>query len=396
MRPIDRKPNASSLTADPRVTFLITALGDGGAQTQMVRLAVQLKARGWQVQAISMLPPERFLQELGSAGIPVASLGMRRGVPSPQALARTVVLLREWKPDALTCFLYHAHLLGTIAGRMARVPVITGSIRNEYFGGRRHDRILRVVNRFCDMVTTNSQLVADSLTRRGLVAAGDLRIIPNAVARNSVHLDPAGRAVLRHELGVGERDFLWLAAGRLEAGKDYPNLLDAFHRVVQRHPGAQLRLAGEGLLRAELMQRAADLGIAQSFTFLGFRRDIAALYGAADGFVLSSAWEGMPNVVMEALGAGTPVVATDVGGVAELVEEGRSGLIVPPRDPGALAAAMERLMSLPEEERRRMGQCGRAYVQANHELEGIVDTWEGLYRELLKGKGRLAKWRTPS
>jgi len=133
-------------------------------------------------------------------------------------------------------------------------------------------------------------------------------------------------------------------------------------------------------------QMAQQLGIASQVSFLGVRQDVPALLTAADGFVLSSAWEGMPNVVMEALAAGTPVVATRVGGVSELVEPRETGFLVPPKDPPALAEAMRQLMSLPLERRREMGVKGQHHVATRYSLQAMGERWMALYAELLTRK----------
>ena len=131
------------------------------------------------------------------------------------------------------------------------------------------------------------------------------------------------------------------------------------------------------------------MGISDRVVFLGLRRDIPSLLDAADGYVLSSVWEGLPNAVMEAMAAAKPVVATCVGGVPELVQEDETGFIAPPRNPEALAQAMEKMMALPKEKRLEMGEVGRAYIEANYSLEHVVDQWEALYMEHLQRKGML-------
>jgi glycosyltransferase involved in cell wall biosynthesis len=136
-----------------------------------------------------------------------------------------------------------------------------------------------------------------------------------------------------------------------------------------------------------LRRQAQELGIASQVMFLGVRNDIAALLSAADALVLSSAWEGMPNVIMEALAAGKPVVATQVGGVAELVEAGRSGFLAPAGDAGALSRAMGELMSMTGAQRRQMGLHGRDHIAAHYSLPVMVDRWSALYRELMTQKG---------
>jgi glycosyltransferase involved in cell wall biosynthesis len=329
-----------------------------------------------------MLEPELFSDELKRAGIRVASLGMQRGAADLGALTRALAVLRQWRPTVLCSFLYHANLLGRVAGRIVGVPVIVSSIRNENFGGSRRDLVVRLTNWASHAVTTNSRLAARKLAERRVVAEDRLRVIPNSIVVSEFERDPDERAVLRGELGLQEDEFLWLAVGRLDVAKDYPTLLAAVERLLAASVPASVRVAGDGPLRSALEGRVRELGLEDRVAFLGARRDCPALVGAADGFVLSSLWEGLPNVVMEALAAGTPVVATQVGGVGELVEDGRSGYMVPPRDPAALADAMRRLMDAPLEERVRMGLRGRAHMEREYGVEPITDMWESLYEDL--------------
>ncbi len=375
-------------SASRRLVLLTTSLSWGGAQVQLVRLARELKRRGWDISVISMLDPELFSEELDSDGIRVASLGMRRGSADFGAFARTVAILRRWRPTVLCSFLYHANLLGRVAGRIAGVPVIISSIRNENFGGSTRDRIVRLTNWASHAVTTNSRLAATKLAERRVVAGDRVRVIPNSIIVSEFDRDPDERSRLRGELGLREDEFLWLAVGRLDLAKDYPTMLSAFKQLTAAGLPAALRVAGDGPLRDELEGRVRELGLEDRVMFLGPRRDCPALYGAADGFVLSSLWEGLPNVIMEALAAATPVVATQVGGVAELVKEGRSGHLVPPRDVPALADAMRRLMEMPVEERVRMGLSGRAHMEREYGVESITDMWESLYEDLY---GRVRK-----
>lgn len=374
-----------------KVAFLLsTGLAYGGAETQLVNLATRLKKRGWDVRVVSMLPPQAFTEELAAAGIPFATLNMRRGVPDPRALFKLIKILRQWRPVILTSFMFHANLLGRIAGRIAGIPVIISSIRNENFGGPLRDKILRYTDWMGDISTTNSKLAANSLIKRGVVPTGRMKVIPNGLVLDKFYIDLKEKIEVRQQLGISDSEFLWLAVGRLEEQKDYPTLLDAFRLLILKNSKAQLRIAGKGPLLDVIKQKAVDLGISERVVFLGLRRDIPALLNAADGFVLSSAWEGLPNVIMEAMAAWKPVVATNVGGVPELVEDGVSGYIVPPRDPEALAAAMLKMMSLSEDERKAMGQAGRAHIEANYSLDRVVDQWERLYRDLLRKKGVVA------
>ena len=170
---------------------------------------------------------------------------------------------------------------------------------------------------------------------------------------------------------------MWLAVGRLEPVKDYPNLLQAM-ALLRPAPEHRLYIAGGGSQREALASQAAGLGLADRVAFLGPRPDVPRLLSAADGVVLSSAHEGMPNALMEAFAAGRPAVATDVGGVREVLVHGESGLLVPPLDAAELAAAMQHLMELPPEALEELGASGQRHVEARFSVGAMAGSWRDL------------------
>jgi len=183
-------------------------------------------------------------------------------------------------------------------------------------------------------------------------------------------------------MGAGE-EFIWLAAGRIALAKDYSNLLRAFALVRAAHARSRLWVAGEGTgAEFERVKRlATELGLGDAVRWLGLRRDMAALLDAADGFVLGSAWEGMPLALGEAMAMEKPVVATDVGGVRELV--GDAGVIVAARDSAALGDAMVELTGRSSEDRLRLGRAARARIEQGFGMDARADQWEALYGETL-------------
>jgi glycosyltransferase involved in cell wall biosynthesis len=370
-----------------RILLLSTSLGMGGADRQIVYLAKALLACDYDVRLVSMTPLEEMGRQALAEGLPVTSLDMVRGRADWSAFRRLVKLLRSWQPHLLSSFMYHANLMGRLAGRWAGVPLLVTSIRSERNGSPGQDWLMRLTNWMDHCQTTNSQQVADSLRQRGLLSPGKSRVIPNGIDPDALTASAAERVRLRGELKLEQNEFVWLAIGRLLPQKDYPTLLEAF-APLGRHP-ARLLIAGRGPLLAELQQQVDRLGVSSQTVFLGVRQDIASLLAAADGFVLSSAWEGMPNVVMEALAAAKPVVSTRVGGVAELVQDGKTGWLVPARDPKALSQAMHRLMTLSETERQQMGWAGREHLRAHFGLEAMAHRWMTLYNDLLARKGSL-------
>jgi glycosyltransferase involved in cell wall biosynthesis len=384
-----RRPTGSR----PVTSLVITGLGHGGAETQLVALARDLASHRWDVDVVSLLPAGpgsarggEFREELATDGLAVWSPGLVGARSLPAAVS---ALRRHWRsrrPDVVCTFMFHANVVGTLAARLAGVPAVVTSIRNERFGPRWRERLEAVTQRFSDVTVVNAESVAASLLARGVIPRGRCRVIPNAVdVARFAPGDGATRDATRRRLGVPAHGFLWLTAGRLYPQKDHASLLTAVRIVRDRFRGVRLAVAGDGPLAAGLRQQARQTALADTVHWLGARTDVADLLAASDAFVLPSRWEGSPNAVLEALAAGLPVAATDVGGVRELVQDGASGYLVPPGDAGALAAAMERLMALRPEQRERLGRHGRESVRWRHDVATVMAQW----REVL-GNARVA------
>jgi len=173
--------------------------------------------------------------------------------------------------------------------------------------------------------------------------------------------------------------------GRLDVAKDYPNMLQAFVRLPSSSE-SMLLIAGQGPEMEKLTKIVNTIGLENRVRFLGLRTDIANLMKAADAFVLSSAWEGLPMVLLEAAATGLSIVATNVGGNREIVLDHQNGYTVDPKNAMQLSEAMQRMMELSNIERRQMGEKSLQHIKKNYELAHIVDVWEELYAELLKQK----------
>ena len=309
-------------------------------------------------------------------------LGVRGGLAGVRGLARALTLLRQLRPDLLVSFNFPGNALGRVAGWLAGVPVIS-SIRNEFFGGARRERFMRVTGFVDAATTTNAQLAADSLVRRGIVKKNKLHLTPNGLTEAQFQTYPAEAQHLRRNLGIAEDTFLWVAVGRLEPQKAYPNLFHALKQLEGGDTKVALLVAGQGRLHKDLGLLTTSLGLDDQVRLLGLRKDVPVLLSAADAFVLASSWEGLPNVLMEALAVATPAVATSVGGVEELLQAGETGYTAPPGDPEALGGAMRRMMDHSAQERAAMGKKGQAFIRERYALERVVDIWEGLLMDLL-------------
>ena len=374
-----------------RVLFVTTDLALGGAETQVVHLATRLKSRNWDVRVISLMPPRAYVVELQAAGVSVFSLDIKRKVPDPRPFLRLARLIRVWRPEIVHSHMVHANILARIVRPLVRVPVLvctahTIDERGRKGSGRLREFLYRLTDPFCDLTTQVSQAGLERYIQVGAVPRHKIRYIPNGVDTERFKPNLEDRLKVRKELGVD--GFAWLAVGRFDPPKDYPNMLQAFARVVRERSHTTLLIAGDGPLRKAMESMALDLGISGYVRFLGIRRDVSQLMNAADAYVMSSSWEGMPMVLLEASATGLPIVATDVGGNREVVLDGITGFLVPARNPEALAEAMLRMMDLPEEKRREMGKAAHKHIEENFSLDRVVDMWEALYKELLEQKGR--------
>ena len=373
-----------------RIALLITGLDYGGAETQVVHLASLLRSRGHDIHIISMLTPSGYADELIAAGFPVRSLGMGRGVADPRAVVRLAVLLRRIRPDVLHSHMVHANLLARLTRPLSRVPVLICSASSIDEGGRAREIAYRLTDRLCDLTTNVSEVCVERYIKVGASPRGRIRAVSCGVDTTKFRpMPPDTRRKLRQAFELNG-SFTWLAVGRLTAAKDYPTLIRAFAEVVKEHPDALLLLRGEGEMEREIKDLVASLGLDESVRLMIPRSDIPSLMNAADAYVMSSAWEGMPGVLLEASSCEMPIVATDVGGNREVVLDGINGYIVPPGDPRVLSQAMVRMMSQTEDQRAEMGNAGLKHVESEYAFDRIASQWEAIYREMSE-RGRGAK-----
>jgi glycosyltransferase involved in cell wall biosynthesis len=360
----------------------------GGAERQAMILAKGLRGRGWQISIVALSGSGgAAAAELRDCGITFTSLGMRKGLADPRGWIRFHRWLSRERPDVLHAHLPHAAWLCRWSRLAAPVRVVIDTLHSSSTGksGR---RIGYAYSRWLpDHVTAVSHATAASHLAAGMVREEELSILGNGIDVAAWEPNAKARATARQLLGFRD-EFLWIAAGRLEPVKDYPTLLRAFTRAPHT---ARLLVLGAGPLESELIALAAQLGLEWRVRFLGFEPNVGRLMQAADGFVLSSRYEGLPMVLLEAGACGVPAVATDVPGTREVLIDGVNGLLSKAGDPCGLGDAMTRLMSMPSEVRCAMGERARQRVIAEFSLETVLDRWEWLYEELLDRKN--VNWR---
>lgn len=364
-----------------RIVYVLTSLGMGGAERVVLALGERMAARGHLV-AVMVLRPN--LAEQWPTRLAVFHLEMRKTpVSVATGSARGLEFLRNYRPDVVHSHGFHGNMVARLMRLSGAGPAPVSTIHNVYEGGWARMLAYRATDRLCALTTAVSGAAAERFVRLKTVPARKIVVVSNGIDVSEFAPDAERRAQVRREMKV-EGEFVWLAAGRIVPAKDYPNLLKAFALVKASIADAHLWIAGEGEAAEMTRMKAltAELGLTDSVRWLGLRRDLSALFDAADGFVLASAWEGMPLVVAEAMAMEKPVVATDAGGTRELM--GGAGLLVPAKNSGALAEAMLGVMKMPADERKALGRAARSRICASFSMDAKADEWERLYENVMQ------------
>ena len=359
------------------VAYLIPTIDRiGGAERQVALLARGMSARGWRVTVIALSGNGgATATELSRHGVNFVTLEMRKGLTDPRGWLRLRSWIQRERPDILHGHLPHASWMARWIRLFARTPVVIDTIHTSSIGSIGRVLGYRLSRWLPDGVTAVSQDVADAYGRAKMVSVERLEVIPNGIPVNVINSEPNVRIQLRTQIGLAD-EFLWLAVGRLDNVKDYPTLLQAFANL---HPSTHLAIAGAGSCETALLELANSLGLQSRVHFLGFVTNVPDWLQAADGFVQSSQWEGLPMALLEAFACALPVVATDVPGTRELVQHEKNGLLVPPHSPRALSMAMSLVVEMQRSDRIAMGLRARSVVIDRFSLDRVLAKWEALY-----------------
>ncbi len=369
------------------VLHLITELDAGGAQTALLRLLEKGNRLAFLPLVACLYNGDKMVaQQIRALGISVIDLHM----PAPwrvDALWRLYRLLRQQQPCFLHCWMFHADISGRVIGRLAGVPVIITSRRSQEIGGPNRERLKRLTGRLDDkIIAVSSQARQAEIERTGAPPAKVLTVY-NGIECDRFVRPEATAVAIRQEFNIPLTAPVVGMIGRLHPVKGHTFLLSALARLRQTYADVHLLIVGDGALRPALISQVAEEGLATAVTFTGTRADMPDILAALDIVVLPSLWEGLPNVVLEAMAAAKPVVATAVGGTPEVVVDGITGLLVPPGDVAALAEALAALLADPARA-KTMGAAGRQHVESHFTLAQTVKAIENVYQTLWMQKQR--------
>ncbi len=384
------------------VLHVITRLEAGGAPVSVLLLLKGLKEAGFPCELATGLtpPPARnLLPEAQELGIPVHVVPSLKRNPNPlhdlRALGVLKRLMQERSPALVHAHTSKAGFVGRLAARRAGLPSVyspRGTILEGYFSRpvrRIYQRLDRIAAGWSEMIIGLTIEESESYIEAGIGRPEQHIQIPIGIDCDAYHPSPPEeRERARKDLGVSDHEVVFITTGRLVPVKDQATLLRGMSLLKESSVPWQCWVAGDGPEMAPLQALTGKLGLDERVRFLGYREDVATLLPLGDVFLLTSVNEGFGRSILEAFAAHLPVVATSVGGVPSVLDGGRAGLLIPPRDPEALAGAVGTLLDSPSE-RARWADLGSRRVRAVYDLHSVVDQHIALY-EMVLGNGAVA------
>ena len=373
------------------VLHLITGLEADGAEHQLLFLVTRSDPQNFRHAVVSVTSLGPVGERLQAAGIAVHALNVTGGLSLVTGLLKLWRMLRRQRPDILHCWMYHANLLGLVAGKLAGVRhilwgILCGNIDFSLYKPRtaRVMKICAWLSPACQYVIYNSTSGRKVHETWGYDASRSVTIV-SGFDLQKFQPAPQQRSVLRNKLGLEPDSFLIGLVARFHPIKDHETFLRAADLVAQRRPLIRFLLVGDGIPQSsEISRIISSAGLDGKVHVLGRHDDMPRLNAALDIACSSSASEGFSNTICEALACGVPCVATDVGDSADIV--GDAGLLVPPGSPADMADALCELADLPPSERLARGNRGRKRIQDNFSIAKIVKQYEALYLKANSGR----------
>lgn len=360
---------------------MLPVLGLGGSENHVVALAAGLRERGHDAEIITVFDPGFLAVEAQKRGVPVACLESKGwGIG---ALVKIFRWLRSGRMDILHTYLSGFHVFAGLTAKLfLKIPAVVSS-RREIASWRkfRHCLVEDLGNLFVDRVVCCSNAVREWTLANERIQPFKILTIHNGVDLDSF-TPGSKRLKTRDSLGIPADAKVVGTVANFALEKGYSYLLCAIEAILRDNPRTWFLLVGSGPLLEDMKHAADNLALGRQILFPGFRRDVPALVDAMDIFVLASVSEGFPNVLLEAMAMAKSVVATEVGGIPELISSGHDGILVQPQNADILAEAINRLIKNPADS-ERLGKNARTKIQTNFSLTKMVDKYEELYCSLV-------------
>jgi glycosyltransferase involved in cell wall biosynthesis len=365
-----------------RVLHCLSSIAGGGVERRRLLLAQQLDPRRYEQRILARAVKGEIVQALNDAGMPVTTVGQGR-LFDPRALWRATRIALDWQPDIVHGAVFEGLSLAVVAGRLSRARVVIEETSHAVNRSRRGHALFRTLIAASDACVAISPAVADFLVDVTGVPRQKITVISNGAAAPALPT-PEGARAIRAELGIAPTAFVVGTVARLtdDTHKRVSDLIRATALLAPASAELRLLVVGDGAERPPLARLAESLGVQDRVIFAGHRADVGAMYAIMDAFALVSAREGFGLVLAEAMLCGLPVIGTAVGGIPNIVDDRRTGILIPPREPVVLSQAIEELRRDPEL-RRALGDAGRDRARAHFSAERYVADVDAFYQRLM-------------
>jgi glycosyltransferase involved in cell wall biosynthesis len=360
----------------------------GGVQQQLLSLLRAYDREVFNPIFCCLGPKEEMGKEI--EGIGIECIPLNRSRYNRFSLKIVIDLYRLMKKKHIhivRTHRYRSNLYGRLAAFLTGVPVIVASVHDNYRKDKRPARrmINRILSKMTDKIVAVSEDVKKDIIRYGKVEPSKIVVIPNGI--DTEKFNPKGNfADIRKEFSIKKGALVAGFVGRIVLAKGLEYLIDSIPYIKEECKNIKFLIIGEGSLVERLHEQAKENKVYDYIIFAGGRRDIPDILSCIDVFVMPSIAEGLPNALLEAMAMGKPIIATEIGGIPEVIKNGVNGLLVPPRDPRALATAIKGLIGN-DQLAAQMGQAARDLVVNKFSMRSIAQKWQTLYLSILQEKG---------
>lgn len=375
-----------------KIVHIITGLNSSGAENMLYRLVKAMDISRFDQEVVSLMDIGTVGIKISELGIPVMALNMKRGIPDLIAMAKLRNYLSRRKPDVIQTWMYHADLIGGVAGYFAgQIPI---------FWGIRHTNLDAGMNKRSTIITARLCASLSSVLPRKIICCSEsarvshvrfgydpnkIAVIPNGFEINNLKASEEFYHSVRDELMLSYDTLIIGLVARYDVQKDHENFFAAAALLNNTDPTVQFVLCGEDVTweNSLISDQIHRYGLESCVHLMGKRKDVLRITASFDIATLSSMSEGFPNVVGEAMACEVPCVVTDVGDAAYIV--GNTGFIVPPRDPVELADGWRKMIRMGQAERRKLGQMARMRIVDNYDIKRIAEQYAAEYNEIFSG-----------
>lgn len=361
-----------------KILYVITGLGMGGAENQVANIIDKMVLLGHQVELIS-ITGETIVKPC-SKSVAIHELKMNKSPFSiVLSLIKLIKLIKRYEPDVIHSHMVHANILLRLVRIITPIKKLINTAHSNYEGGRVLMFLYKYSNFLTDYFTNVSKDAVNTFKLKNIVKQGQMFCIHNGIDLNKFYFSSISRERLRIDLNIEAETKLLLAVGSFNKAKDYPNLLMALKKLLIDTKNVHLIIAGDGPLKEQIVDMIDNLELKKFVSLLGIRNDIPALMSASDIFILSSEWEGFGLVVAEAMACETPVVATDCGGVKEVL--GGFGHLVAPKNSESLAKEILKIINIEDAELKNLKSLALKHVSETYSLDSITNKWLTMYEK---------------